>query len=158
MWAGIFGFNPKKPVGKQVCAAHIEWRVWRNGSVTVFQTEGVGSSPATRTNKEDRQISVCCAALLTQFPTKVGMGVRIPCPPQSTTKRCSVVTQIGRSSSRIGAATGLENRVSARAEWGSGPLSSAIGHTRRSRLMARMSVCKTEGSGSIPGSPPVALV
>ncbi len=32
----------------------IEWRVWRNGSVTVFQTEGAGSIPATRTNKEDR--------------------------------------------------------------------------------------------------------
>lgn len=36
--------------------------------------------------KEDRQISVCCAALLTQFPTKVGMGVRVPCPPRSMAK------------------------------------------------------------------------
>lgn len=79
---------------QRVCPAHIEWRVWRNGSVTVFQTEGVGSSPATRTNKEDRQISVCCTALLTRFPAKSGMRVRAPCPPQSTTERCSVATRM----------------------------------------------------------------
>ena len=56
MWADIFGFNPKKPVRKQVRAAHIEWRVWRNGSVTVFQTEGVGSSPATRTKRKRKRV------------------------------------------------------------------------------------------------------
>lgn len=40
---------------QQVCPAHIEWRVWRNGSVTVFQTEGVGSSPATRTKMRSEE-------------------------------------------------------------------------------------------------------
>lgn len=47
VWADNLA-NPKKSA-LRMRSAHIEWRVWRNGSVTVFQTEGAGSNPATRT-------------------------------------------------------------------------------------------------------------
>ena len=40
------------------------------------------SSPLTP-DQEDRQISVCCTALLTQTSTKIEVRVRVPCPPHT---------------------------------------------------------------------------